>query len=194
MLKQVFKTENENTTIAAEWGRWVKGTWSYKILDTVGEQAFDDLTALAAHMALNCLAGGCSSAMVQVKRLVKHRENWRSPMPFATRHCSNALLDERFATNPLVTSDPNIRFYAGAPNHTPGIRAGNTVWSTVCHDNSSPSKWALQILSRQVVAQLELHRNLANVVGVELAQEALRQSENQYRSVVNNIKVIRQTR
>jgi len=58
---------------------------------------------------------------------------------------------------------------------------------------------ALQILSRQVVAQLELHRNLANVVSgkqeLELAQEALRQGENQYRSVVNNIKVIfRQTR
>lgn len=27
----------------------------------------------------------------------------------------NATTDERFATNPLVTSDPHIGFYAGVP-------------------------------------------------------------------------------
>ena len=27
----------------------------------------------------------------------------------------NALENETFANNPLVTKDPNIRFYAGAP-------------------------------------------------------------------------------
>jgi len=39
----------------------------------------------------------------------------------------NALLDERFATNPLVTSPKHPVLCRSAPNHTSGIRAGNTV-------------------------------------------------------------------
>ena len=44
--------------------------------------------------------------------------------------------DERFATNPLVTSEPFIRFYAGAPiSYSPGVRLGS-----VCIADHVPRK------------------------------------------------------
>ncbi len=46
----------------------------------------------------------------------------------------DATTDPRFASNPLVTSDPDIRFYAGAPVRTP---TGQAV-GTVCIIDRSP--------------------------------------------------------
>jgi len=75
----------------------------------------------------------------------------------------DALLDPRFADNPLVLGPPNIRFYAGAPLRSPeGLRLGSLC---VIHDEP-----------RQLdPAQRRTLRDLADLVEQEINQQALRE-------------------
>jgi GAF domain-containing protein len=74
----------------------------------------------------------------------------------------DTLSDERFRNNPLVTSEPNIRFYAGAPL----VNEEGFALGTICVVDRTPREFgpgqqaALQALSRLVLAQLEFRRNL----------------------------------
>ena len=72
----------------------------------------------------------------------------------------DATRDPRFTHNPLVTGEPGIRFYAGAPLILrSGIRLG-----TLCIIDTKPRTFSasqitqLEGLARIVVAHLELHR------------------------------------
>ncbi|PSB57315.1 histidine kinase, partial [filamentous cyanobacterium CCP1] len=86
----------------------------------------------------------------------------------------DTLNDDRFATNPLVTGEPHIRFYAGAPL----ITSDGYSLGTLCVIDRKPRQLnpaqiqALQALSRQVISQLELRRSLTQVsqTTVELQQ------------------------
>ncbi|MDH3645467.1 MAG: sensor domain-containing diguanylate cyclase [Gammaproteobacteria bacterium] len=69
----------------------------------------------------------------------------------------NALNDDRFCDNPLVTEDPNIRFYAGCPLKSPdGYRLG-----TLCIIDSEPRQMAED--------DLQALRDIAAMVSSELA-------------------------
>lgn len=95
----------------------------------------------------------------------------------------DAVSDERFADNPLVTSEPHIRFYAGAPlitseGHTLGTLC---VLDYIPRELSDQQREALRVLSSQVATQIELHKTRVDLnkatSSADSATEALRASE-----------------
>lgn len=148
----------------------------YNILDTPSEQAYDDFTLLAASI--------CQVPIALISLVDAERQWFKAKIGLEvnqtarnisfcghTIHSEQTLVvkdtlhDERFFDNPLVTSAPHIRFYAGAPLITP---AGYTLGSLCVIDRkprdlSDSQKIALEALARQVVTQLELRRVSGNL-------------------------------
>ena len=151
--------------------RRLKILWQYDLLDTVPEEIFDDLTELAARI--------CEAPIALISLIDEKRQWFKSKVGVTINETSrdisfcayaitqenlfivpDATLDPRFAKNPLVTSDPKIRFYAGAPLITPdGHALGSLcVIDKVPRELREDQKQALRILARHVVSQLELRR------------------------------------
>ena len=161
----IAKPDNEQGRIAA--------LEKYAILDSDPEQSFDDLTLLASFI--------CKTPIALISLVGEDRQWFKSRVGMDATEtsrdiafCSTAILqsdvfvvpdalaDERFRDNPLVVSDPHIRFYAGAPL----INEDGYALGTLCVVDRTPrelapgEKEALKALSRLVLGQLEFRRNL----------------------------------
>ncbi|GAB2771752.1 GAF domain-containing protein [Hymenobacter luteus] len=144
---------------------------NYHILDTPPEAVFDDLVRLAAYI--------CGTPISLVSLLDAERQWFKAriglDVPSTHLHlafCQHAIrtdnvyevedatLDPLFQRNELVTGEPNIRFYAGAPLITPEGQALGTICTidVVPRRLTEEQRDALRILAREVVSHLELRR------------------------------------
>lgn len=168
----------------------------YQILDTAAEKEFDELVQLAAQI--------CEVPISLVSLIDTDRQWFKAKVGLEADEthrdlafCAHAIHsddmlvvedatdDERFSGNPLVKTDPKIRFYAGKPLINPeGYRLG-----TLCAIDLVPRKltkeqqFALEILSKQVVKLLEIR--LKNIRHKETIKQ-LQKTSNELQSFLDD--------
>jgi PAS domain S-box-containing protein len=148
----------------------------YRVLDTAPEPAFDDLARLAAQLCATPIAmiGFADARRVWFKSKIgldtveMPRESAFFSSTIQQENeiiVPEAVCDERFAMDPLVTCAPYIRFFAGVPLKT----AMGQPLGLLCVMDHAPRRIrteqmaALQALGRQVTAQVELRRHAMNL-------------------------------
>ena len=175
--------------------------WQYDVLDTVPEEVFDELTELAARI--------CEAPTAMISLVDEDRQWFKSRVGVTVTEtsrdvsfCSHAIRhdglfvvpdttkDDRFASNPLVTSDPKIRFYAGAPLISPDGYALGTlcVIDKVPRILRSEQLQALRVLARHVMTQLELQRHARELADAHKACEAADGEVRQARTEITKLK------
>jgi signal transduction histidine kinase/CheY-like chemotaxis protein len=174
----------------------LKALQRYDVLDTDPEQAFDDITLLASLL--------CGTTIAAISLVDKDRQWFKSKLGSGAisgsetsrdiAFCAHGILkpevfvvedaqaDIRFAANPMVTGKPRIRFYAGAPlMTTDGYALGMLcVTSSIPRTLSPEQKAGLQALGRQVVAQLELRRSMADLASARDVALEVARSKSQF--------------
>ena len=117
------------------------------LLDTAPEELFDRYVRLAARIA--------DAPVAAISLVDRHRQWFKASQGLATREtprawafCDHAIesgaffeiedarADARFRDNPLVTGEPHVRFYAGAPV----ILGGNAAIGTLCAIDEKPKR------------------------------------------------------
>ena len=165
----------------------------YKILDTPSEAAFDRIARIVAETI------GVPIALVS---LVDEDRQWfkakygldAEETPRDVAFCAHAILedkvfvvedtlkDERFADNPLVTSGPLIRFYAGAPLITSDGHNIGTLCAIdrVPREISEDHKLLLEDLATLVIDEMELRDALRQAVKEREAAEIAERAKSQF--------------
>lgn len=144
---------------------------SFNILDTPEEEAFDEIARIASVIFDMPIA--LVSLVDEARQFFKaHIGLDATETPRDLAFCAHTILDskvmviedaredKRFCDNDLVTKDPRIRFYAGAPLITD---AGNRL-GTLCLIDTKPRNLTpneaeiLQMLANRVISEMKLRR------------------------------------
>jgi PAS domain S-box-containing protein len=144
----------------------------YQLLDTQAEELFDTFTRLAAHI--------CGTPISLISLIDERRQWFKSNFGLSgvsetereIAFCAHAILsdnilevpdaqaDARFAENPLVLGDPNIRFYAGVPL----VTGGGEKLGTLCVIDRKPrhlsdeQRASLRAIADALMEQFETRR------------------------------------
>ncbi|SDD85936.1 PAS domain S-box-containing protein [Pricia antarctica] len=163
---------------------------SMKLLDTLPEKEYDDLTNLAAFI--------CDTPISLVTLVTNTRQFFKShhgisitETPIELSFCAHALKtpldvfivedarnDMRFKDNPLVKGEPNVVFYAGMPL----VSSEGNALGTLCVVDMKPRKLeqkqleALRSLANQVTHLFELRKNRMEIERSEKRFKGLVQS------------------
>jgi signal transduction histidine kinase len=177
----------------------IQALQSYQILDTLPEENFDELVALASEI--------CETPISLVSLIDENRQWFKAKVGLGASEtartvafCAHAILqddlfivensleDERFKDNPLAVDAPHVIFYAGAPL----INKDGFPLGTLCAIDSKPRKLndfqkkALVTISHQVVAQMELRLKI-NEQKEQLAKlEKLNHDKDKFFSIVSH--------
>jgi GAF domain-containing protein len=144
---------------------------SYKILDTAPDEGFYDIVD-AVRTCLDVPMAFVSLVDADRQWFKAHRGLSLFETPRDVSFCGHAIMgaspfvipdtlkDERFCDNPLVVSDPYIRFYIGVPLIVPGGEAIGTLcaFDTTPRAESHHDVSIMRLLARQTVRLLELHK------------------------------------
>jgi diguanylate cyclase (GGDEF)-like protein/PAS domain S-box-containing protein len=190
----VRRTETETATSRALWTR--------DLLDSQPELECDELVHLASAICGTPLGLVTlldeRSQWIRASEMLKLRDT-----PREVAFCAHAvrqpglfmvkdsLMDPRFGTNPLVTVEPALRFYAGVMlETTDGHPLGTlSVIDTVPRILTAEQELTLRVLGRQASARLELimqRKALDQALAEkEKAQAGLRASEELFRAFMN---------
>ena len=151
-----------------------------EILDTPSEERFDRITRIAQRHFNVPIA--LVSLVDRGRQWFKSRQGLdAAETPRDVSFCGHAifsddifyipdaLADERFADNPLVTGAPHVRFYAGAPLHSPeGQRVGTLcIIDQLPRESTSPDLAVLRDLADCVEEEFKRSKLLGAVEQVK---------------------------
>ncbi len=164
------------------------------LLDTPAEAVFDRITRLAAQVL---------NVPIALVSLVDADRQWFKSCagldavetPREVAFCAHAIMqaaplivadatqDVRFSANPLVTGDPNIRFYAGVPLRS----AGGLAIGTLCAIDSKPRQFSADetniLIDLAALVSKEVQLREAMILSHTHSKQAIEAVEARFRTV-----------